>query len=114
MSLRTQYLGLQLAHPIVAAASPLTATLAKPLVRTRYFAMVNLIAERQVVTELVQDDFTPETVAAETLRLLQDPNARATARSGLADVRSRLGPPGAVERAADSIAKLLTSAGNAS
>jgi len=100
---------------VVYRVSPLTATLAKPLVRTPYFAMVNLIAERQVVTELVQDDFTPEKVAHETLRLLQDPNARAAARSGLADVRQRLGPPGAVERAADAIAGLLSlPAGNAS
>lgn len=100
---------------VVYRVSPLTATLAKPLVRTPYFAMVNLIAERQVVPELVQDDFTPDKVAQETLRLLQDPNARATARTGLADVRKRLGPPGAVERAAVAIAGLLgVAAGNAS
>jgi lipid-A-disaccharide synthase len=99
---------------VVYRVSPMTATLAKPLVRTPFFAMVNLIAGRRVVPELVQDDFTPEKVATETLRLLQDPNARSTARSGLADVRRRLGPPGAVERAADTIAAMLRSAGNAS
>jgi lipid-A-disaccharide synthase len=100
---------------VVYRVSPLTATLAKPLVRTPYFAMVNLIAEKQVVPELVQDDFTPERVTSETLRLLQDPDARATVRKGLADVRAKLGPPGAVERAADAIAALLqASAGNAS
>jgi lipid-A-disaccharide synthase len=100
---------------VVYRVSPLTATLAKPLVRTPYFAMVNLIAGRSVVRELVQDDFTPEKVTAETLRLLQDPNVRAAARAGLAEVRTNLGPPGAVERAADAIACLLqTSAGNAS
>jgi len=100
---------------VVYRVSPLTATLAKPLVRTPYFAMVNLIAEKKVVPELVQDDFTPDKVAAETLRLLQDPNARSTLRTGLAEVRTRLGPPGAVDRAADSIARLLQGyAGNAS
>jgi lipid-A-disaccharide synthase len=76
--------------------------------------MVNLIGERKVVPELVQDDFTPENVATEILRLLRDPNARAASRAGLAEVRERLGPPGAVERAADVIARLLDSAGNAS
>jgi len=60
-----------------------------------------------VVPELVQNDFTPERVAGETLRLLQDPNARAGMRTSLAEVRKRLGPPGAVERAADAIAALL-------
>jgi lipid-A-disaccharide synthase len=100
---------------VVYRVSPLTATLAKPLVRTPYFAMVNLIAGKNVVPELVQDDFTPEKVAAEILRLLQDSNARSSVRAGLADVRTKLGPPGAVDRAADSIARLLQrSAGNAS
>lgn len=100
---------------VVYRVSPLTATLAKPLVRTPFFAMVNLIAERQVVPELVQDDFTPDRVAREALRLLQDPNARATVRTGLAEVRKRLGPRGAVDRAADAIARLLgVAAGNAS
>jgi len=100
---------------VVYRVSPLTAALAKPLVRTPFFAMVNLIAEKKVVPELVQNDFTPEKVAGEVLRLLQDPNARATMRTGLAEVRRRLGPPGAVERAADAIAGLLErGAGNAS
>jgi lipid-A-disaccharide synthase len=100
---------------VVYRVSPLTATLAKPLVRTRYFAMVNLIAEKEVVPELVQNDFTPGRVAREALRLLQDPNARTTMRTSLAEVRKRLGPPGAVERAADCIAGLLGGgAGNAS
>jgi len=98
---------------VVYRVSPLTATLAKPLVRTPYFAMVNLIAEKKIVPELVQNDFTPEKVASEALRLLQDPNARTSMRAGLAEVRKRLGPPGAAERAADSIAGLLAKgAGN--
>jgi lipid-A-disaccharide synthase len=100
---------------VVYRVSPLTATLAKPLVRTPFFAMVNLIAEKQVVPELVQDDFTPEKVTQETIRLLQDPNARAAMKEALAEVRKRLGPPGAVERAADAIVRLLgNGAGNAS
>jgi lipid-A-disaccharide synthase len=100
---------------VVYRVSPLTATLAKPLVRTPYFAMVNLIAEKKVVPELVQNDFTPDRVAGEVVQLLQDPNARQTMRAGLAEVRKRMGPPGAVDRATDVIADLLgRSAGNAS
>ena len=99
---------------VIYRVSPLTATLAKQLVRTPYFAMVNLIAEKKVVPELVQGDFTPERVAQETLQLLQEPNAREAQRRGLEEVRKRLGPPGAVERAADEIASLLQrTAGNA-
>ena len=92
---------------VVYRVTPLTALLAKPLVRTKHFAMVNLIAGREVIPELIQGDFRPDRVAGETLRLLRDPAAAAAMRSDLAEVRRRLGPPGAVERAADAIAALL-------
>jgi len=99
---------------VVYRVTPLTALLAKPLVRTPYFSMVNLIAERQVVPELIQKDFTPKKVAEEVFRLLKDSPAREALRAGLGDVRTRLGPPGAVDRAAESIAGLLsTGRGNA-
>jgi lipid-A-disaccharide synthase len=93
---------------VVYRVTPLTALLAKPLVRTSYFSMVNLIAERRVVPELIQRDFTPAKVAVEVLRLLNDPRAQEELRSGLAEVRKRLGPPGAVDRAADAIVGLLS------
>jgi lipid-A-disaccharide synthase len=98
---------------VVYRVTPLTALLAKPLVQTSYFSMVNLIAGRRVVPELIQKDFTPARVAEEVLRLLNEPQAREELRSGLAEVRKRLGPPGAVDRAADAIVALLsTVAGN--
>jgi lipid-A-disaccharide synthase len=98
---------------VVYRVTPLTALLAKPFVRTSYFSMVNLIAGRGVVPELIQKDFTPNKVAQEVLRLLNAPRAREDLRAGLAEVRKRLGPPGAVDRAADAIVELLsTVAGN--
>ena len=90
---------------VVYKVSALTALLAKPLIRTRFFGMVNLIADREVATELIQEDFTPEKIAKEIRKLL-DP-ARARARANLAEVRQLLGPPGAVERAAEAILALL-------
>jgi lipid-A-disaccharide synthase len=99
---------------VIYRVTPLTALLAKPLLRTPYFSMVNLIAGRRVVPELIQRDFVPERVASEVLQLLRDSHAREQLRAGLADVREKLGPPGAVERAADAIAVLLrASSGNA-
>jgi len=92
---------------VVYRLAPLTAAIARLLVRTPMFAMVNLIAGKRVVPELVQNDFTPERLARETVRLLDAPEARAEMRRGLAGVREKLGPPGAVERAADLIAAML-------
>jgi lipid-A-disaccharide synthase len=92
---------------VIYRLTALTALLAKPLVRTPFFSMVNLIAGRAVVPELVQSEFTVERVAAEILRLLQNHSARDAQRASLAEVRERLGPPGAVERAAQAILQLM-------
>jgi lipid-A-disaccharide synthase len=93
---------------VVYKVTALTALLAKPLVRTKFFSMVNLIAGREVVPELIQEKFTPEAAASEVHRLLASEEARADLRRGLAEVREKLGPPGAVERAADAIARMLS------
>src|SRR5713101_7140462 len=99
---------------VIYKLSPLTARLAKPLVRTKFFSMVNLIAGRAVVPELIQDDFTPQRVTAEAVMLLsasEEAKDRVeTMTRGLEEVRRLLGPPGAVERAADEIARLLSAA----
>jgi lipid-A-disaccharide synthase len=92
---------------VVYRLAPLTAAIARWLVRTPMFAMVNLIAGKRVVPELVQNDFTPERVAKEAIRLLDSPEARAEILQGLAEVREKLGPPGAIERGADIIAAML-------
>ena len=94
---------------VVYRVTPLTAFLAKPLVRTPFFSMVNLIAGKRVVPELIQSDFTPERVSKEVVHLLRDPAARDAMRANLAEVRNRLGPPGAVDRAADVILDLVRS-----
>jgi lipid-A-disaccharide synthase len=92
---------------VIYRLTPLTAALAKPLVRTPFFSMVNLIAGKRAVPELIQNDFTPDRVSAEILRLLNDQIAREAIRRDLAEVRHRLGPPGAIDRAADAILQLL-------
>ena len=93
---------------VVYRVSPLTYTLGRPFVRVPHFAMANLIAGRAVVKELIQYDFRPEAVTAEVLTLLQDPGRRELVREGLAEIRARLGPPGASERAAKVVAQVLS------
>jgi len=98
---------------VVYKVSKLTALLAKPLIRTKFFGMVNLIAEKEVAPELIQEKFTPRNVAREVRNLLE-PSRAVQAHTELAEVRRRLGPPGAVERAAEAILGLLHGAGQAS
>jgi lipid-A-disaccharide synthase len=93
---------------VIYRVAPITAWIARRLVRTPYFAMVNLIAGKQIVPELIQDNFTPGRVAQEVERLLDSPEARDEMRRELAVVRERLGPPGAIDRAADIIASMIT------
>jgi lipid-A-disaccharide synthase len=92
---------------VVYRVSRLTYALGRPFVRVPHFAMANLIAGREVVKELMQADFRPEAVTAEVLALLEDPGRRESVRRGLAEVRARLGPPGASARAAAVVAGIL-------
>jgi lipid-A-disaccharide synthase len=92
---------------VIYRVAPSTAWVARRLVKTPFFAMVNLIAGRRVVPELIQDDFTPERVAHEAERLLASPDAREQMRGALEMVRQRLGPPGAIDRAAAVISSMI-------
>ncbi|MEQ1730237.1 MAG: lipid-A-disaccharide synthase [Vicinamibacterales bacterium] len=71
------------------------------------FAMVNLIAGRQVVPELIQERFTAEAVAAEAVSMLTDNSRAARIRQGLAEVREKLGGPGGSRRAAEAILRTI-------
>lgn len=88
---------------IVYRLSPLTYRLGKPFVKVDTYGMVNLIAGRRIAAELIQENFTPQSVAAQTLTLLTDPAARAAATQGLREVREKLGAPGASRRAAQAV-----------
>jgi lipid-A-disaccharide synthase len=92
---------------VVYRVSPTSAFVLKRMVRSPFIAMVNLIAGRRVVPELIQDQFTSEAVVEEVRKLLESPAARDEMKAGLAEVRTKLGPDGAIERAADIFAAML-------
>jgi len=62
----------------------------KLLVDVPFYTMVNLIAGRAVVPELMQSGMTGEAIAREARRLLEDAQARAEMLAGLEEVREKL------------------------
>ena len=86
----------------------LSGFLRKHLIKVRYVSLVNLIANREVVTELVADTFSVENIRKELNRILKSP-ARETMLQGYNEVRRRLGDQKAPDNAARMILQLLES-----
>lgn len=96
---------------VVYRLSPLSYRLARRFVHVDHVAMVNLIAGRRIVPELIQYDCTPTNIAAETIALLTNPDRADEMRRGLAEVRTKLGAPGASGRAAEAVLDLIRLSG---
>ena len=96
---------------MVYRVSPLTYALGRPRVKVPYFAMVNLIAEKEIVPELVQSKFTADNIVAELGKIIPDGEPRGTMLQGLASVRTKLRKPEGdghpAERAAEVILGML-------
>lgn len=84
-----------------------TYQLGKRIVKVKYLAMPNLLADEPVFPEFIQNDATPERIAGASLDLLRDPSRRAAIKSRLAAIAQGLGVPGANVRAAQAICRLL-------
>ena len=85
---------------IVYKVSPLSYRLGRLLIRVPYIGLANLIAGAPLMPELIQDDANPDAIARSIAALLDDPTRREQMTTALAEVRRRLGPPGATERLA--------------
>lgn len=83
------------------------AFLRKHLLKVKYVSLVNLIADREVVRELVADTFSVDNIAAELSRLLPDGACRSSMIDGYAEVRRRLGDRIAPDNAAEIMVRLL-------
>jgi lipid-A-disaccharide synthase len=98
---------------MVYRVSPLTYFLGRSRVKVPHFAMVNLIAGREIVPELVQHDFTAEKVVARLREILPDGPKRDQMIAGLTEVKGVLRGPQAdrlhpAERAAEAVLALLS------
>lgn len=87
--------------------SKVIAFLRKHLLKVRYISLVNLIADREVVRELVADTFSVDNIAAELSRLLPDGTCRNSMLDGYAEVRRKLGDRIAPDNAAEIMVRLL-------
>ncbi len=90
--------------------TPLSWAIGKLLVRVPFYSMVNLIAGKQVVPELMQGAMTGERIAAEASRLLDSAEERGKMKEALARVAAQLipqGRPDAIGRAADEVERML-------
>ncbi|MFO7839549.1 MAG: lipid-A-disaccharide synthase [Desulfosalsimonadaceae bacterium] len=92
---------------VIYRVSPVSYHLGRALVSVEHIGLVNIIAGRRIVPELVQDAASPASIAREAVSLLQDPERLSEIRRALSDVRRRLGSPGAADRCAAIACRML-------
>jgi lipid-A-disaccharide synthase len=95
---------------IVYRVSRLSYLIGRMIVSVKNIGLVNIVAGRTVVPELVQDDVTPERIAGAIGEVLADPVKRKQVEDDLRRVRVLLGEGGASQRAAEVVRELLAKA----
>jgi len=92
---------------VIYRVSWLTGLIGRLLLKVAHVALVNLLAGRRIVPELLQGEANPKRIAEEVRRVFTDGPARREMIAGLSEVRGALGPVGAADRAADEVLQLL-------
>lgn len=98
---------LEIPMVVIYRVNRLTAHIGRLLIDAPYIAMVNVIAGRGVVRELIQWDLSPEALAEEVQKLIEDEKYRAKIIRGLREMRTLLGTENAAENAAAEIARFF-------
>jgi len=92
---------------VVYRVSPISWLIGKFLVDVPFYSMVNLLAKKAVVPELIQSDLSAQKLAAQVEYLLDHPEGRAKMVEELRGIRTRLGAGGAIQKAAEAILRVL-------
>ena len=92
---------------VIYRTSAASAAIGRLLVRVPWISLVNLVANEEVVPELIQENATAARLESEGERILASSGVSAEMRKRLAEVAARLGPPGASERAADAVLEAI-------
>lgn len=92
---------------IIYKFSILSAMIARMLLRIKYACLVNIIADREIAPELMQERAIPEIISETALEMLGDEARLAEIREVLREVKNRLGAPGASRRVADVAMNML-------
>jgi lipid-A-disaccharide synthase len=92
---------------IVYRTALLTYIVARSLMRVPFLGLVNLIAGKGIVPELLQNDFTPKKLSDEVLSIMNDPERLSSMKRDLLDVKNALGEKGGAKRAAEAIRRFL-------
>lgn len=92
---------------IVYKISLLNAILMKPFIRIRHIGLVNILAKKKIVPELIQFDATPNKIYKEALKILMNPSVSGGIKRDLNALRRSLGKEGASRRAAELIVGFL-------
>ena len=92
---------------IIYKASWLTGVIARRMVKIPFLGLVNIVAQEEVAPEILQQDATPGNIAERVIALLKSPEKLGEMRRGLAEVKAKLGGPGASKRAATEIAEVI-------
>ena len=93
---------------IVYKVSLLSYLLGRIMIKVNHIGLVNLVAGKTVVPELIQKDVNPKKIAEEALKILEDQDLYRKISEELSNVRIRLGQSGASDRAARLITSLLS------
>ena len=89
--------------------APLTYLIGRLLVKVPHIGLANIVADRQVAREFIQDEAQPHDLAHEILRVLHDDKYRDELRDGLSRVQERMGQPGCSIRVAKMLSEMILS-----